>query len=50
MILKGTGLDRSLPSEVEREVVESNNSQNKYMEYKIKCMKKALRDNKPHTF
>lgn len=49
-ILKGTGLDRRLDGEVDRKVHEKNNEYNKYMEYKIKCMKKALENNQPHTF
>lgn len=39
-----------MDGEIDRKVHEKNNEYNKYMAYKIKCMKKALEANQPHTF
>jgi hypothetical protein len=56
-ILKGTGMDRRVGAvkliqtdDGQATTLERNNTYNKYMEYKIKCMRKALADGKPNIF
>lgn len=49
-ILKGSGLDRKLPGKKGRKLHESNNKLNKYMEARIKSMRKALAVGRPDIF
>jgi hypothetical protein len=49
-ILKGSGLDRKLPGKKGRTLHESNNKLNKYMEARIKSMRKALAAGRPDIF
>jgi len=49
-LLKGTGLDRKLPSKKRVELNESNNAHNKYMEEKIIKMRHLIQEGKPEQF
>jgi len=49
-LLRGTGLDRKLPSKKTVELVEDNNNLNIYMANKITKMRELLRLGKPDKF
>lgn len=49
-VLNNTGLERKLPSMKSHETHEGNNKMNRYMEFKILSMKKALAAGKPEIY
>lgn len=49
-LLKGTGLDRKLPSKKIVKLIESNNTHNVYMANKISKMREYIREGKPEMF
>jgi len=49
-LLFGTGLERKLPADFKYILFKEQNKANKYMDLKIRAMRKVLKDGKPKIF
>lgn len=49
-LLEGTGLDRNLPTKTMREIHESNNKHNDYMERQLAYLKRLLAKGDTYTY